>query len=77
MMGGLVKDKIPEDKRNEFESFHSWIDPKKVSIYEIHDGGLMPIQDEDGIIEDNYLNKAYKENSAEYLSLLNYYDDEE
>lgn len=77
MIGGLVKDKIPEDKRNEFESFHSWIDPKKVSIYEIHDGGLMPIQDEDGIIEDNYLNKAYKENSAEYLSLLNYYDDEE
>ena len=77
MMGGLVKDKIPEEKRNEFESYHSWIDPKKVSIYEIHDGELMPIQDEDGIIEDNYLNKAYKENSAEYLSLLNYYDNEE
>jgi predicted ATP-dependent endonuclease of OLD family len=77
MMGGLVKDKIPEDKRNEFESYHSWIDPKKVSIYEIHDGELKSIQDEDGIIEDNYLNKAYKENSAEYLSLLNYYDDEE
>lgn len=77
MMGGLVKDKIPEEKRNEFESYHSWIDPKKVSIYEIHDGELKPIQDEDGIIEDNYLNKAYKENSAEYLSLLNYYDDEE
>ena len=77
MMGGLVKDKIPEEKRNEFESYHSWIDPKKVSIYEIHDGKLKPIQDEDGIIEDNYLNKAYKENSAEYLSLLNYYDDEE
>ena len=31
----------------------------------------------DGIIEDNYLNKAYKKNSEEYLSLLNYYEDEE
>lgn len=77
MMGGLVKDKIPDEMRNEFESFRAWIDPKKVSIYEIHNGALTCIQDEDGIIEDNYLNQAYKENSAEYLSLLNYYDDEE
>lgn len=76
-MGGLVRDNVPEEKRESFESYKSWIDPKKVSIYEIHDGRLENIQDEDGIIEDNYLNKAYKENSAEYLSLLNYYDDEE
>ena len=76
-MGGLVENKIPKGKRNEFESSASWIDPKKVSIYEIVDGKLRCIQDEDGIIEDNYLNQAYKANSAEYLSLLNYYDDEE
>ena len=77
MMGGLVKDNIPEKERESFASRNAWIDPKKVSIYEIHDGSLKPIQDEDGIIEDNYLNKAYKENSAEYLSLLNYFEDEE
>jgi predicted ATP-dependent endonuclease of OLD family len=77
MMGGLVKDNIPEKERESFASRNAWIDPKKVSIYEIHDGSLQTIQDEDGIIEDNYLNKAYKENSAEYLSLLNYYEDEE
>ena len=76
MMGGLVKDNIPEDERSKFASCRAWIDPKKVSIYEIHNGSLKSIQDEDGIIEDNYLNKAYKENSAEYLSLLNYFDDE-
>ena len=77
MMGGLVKDNIPEKERHSFGSQTAWIDPKKVSIYEIHDGELKSIQDEDGIIEDNYLNKAYKENSAEYLSLLNYFEDEE
>ena len=76
MMGGLVKDNIPEKERHSFVSQTAWIDPKKVSIYEIHDGSLQTIQDEDGIIEDNYLNKAYKENSAEYLSLLNYFEDE-
>ena len=60
-----------------FPSKDSWIDPRLVSVYEIHDGCLKCIQDEDGIIEDNYLNQAYKANSSEYLSLLNYYEDED
>ena len=77
MMGGLVKDNISEKECESFASRNAWIDPKKVSIFEIHDGFLQTIQDEDGIIEDNYLNKAYKENSAEYLSLLNYFENEE
>lgn len=76
MMGGLVKKNIPLKERKAFASYKSWIDPKKVFIYEIHEGELKPIQDEDGIIEDNYLNQAYKDNSSEYMSLLNYYDEE-
>lgn len=77
MMGGLVKENIPQKERKFFSSYKSWIDPKKVSIYEIHDGTLKNIQDEDGIIEDNYLNQAYKENSSEYLNLLNYFENED
>ena len=77
MMGGLVGAKIPTDTKQNFQSGQSWIDPKKVSVYEVYDGELRMIQDEDGIIGDNYLNQAYKENSREYLQLLNYYDDEE
>lgn len=77
MMGGLVKGNIPTKEKKDFASYKSWIDPKKVSIYEIHDGKLKNIQDEDGIIEDNYLNQAYKENSSEYMSLLNYYEEDE
>ncbi len=77
MMGGLVDKNIPNEEKESFASYKSWINPKCVSIYEIHDGELKCIQDEDGILEDNYLNKAYKENSSEYLSLLNYFDDEE
>lgn len=78
MMGKLVEKNIPKDI---FESVAkhraSWISPKEVGIYEIEDGEILCIQDEDGIIEDNYLNKAYKENSAEYMSLLNFFEDEE
>lgn len=77
MMGGLVKNNIPDDKKDSFASYKSWIDPKSVSIFEICDGEIRRIQDKDGIIEDNYLNRAYKKNSNEYLSLLNYYEDEE
>jgi predicted ATP-binding protein involved in virulence len=77
MMGGLVRDNIPEEDRPTFESYTSWIDPKLVSVYEIQDRTIRRIQDADGIIEDNYLNQAYKDNVNEYVGLLNYYDDEE
>lgn len=77
MMGGLVRNSIPHDEAEIIPSYSAWINPSKVSIYEIHNGQIKSIQDEDGIIEDNYLNQAYKENSSEYLSMLNYYDDEE
>lgn len=76
MMGGLVGKKIPPERKVDIQSHNSWINPQLVSIYEIHNGELRSIQDEDGILEDNYLNQVYKRNSAEYLSLLNYYDDE-
>lgn len=77
MMGGLVSENIPEGQKKEFPSRQAWIHPKYVSIYEICSGKIKRIQDEDGIITDNYLNQAYKDNSEEYLSLLNYYNDEE
>lgn len=78
MMGNLVEKNIPTDVyKNVAVHKSSWISPKDVGIYEIDEGKIRCIQDEDGIIEDNYLNQAYKENTAEYLSLLNYYDDED
>lgn len=77
MMGGLVRDNISEKEATELASHSAWINPKSLSVFELHDGTLRSVQDEDGIIEDNYLNKAYKKNSEEYLQLLNYYEDEE
>ena len=77
MMGGLVKNNIPENEAAYLASHSAWIDAKLVSVFELENGILRSVQDQDGIIEDNYLNKAYKKNSEEYLKLLNYYDDEE
>ena len=77
ILGGLVRNNIPEEDRPTFESYPSWIDPKLVSVYEIQDRTIRRIQDEEGIIKDNYQNQAYKDNINEYVGLLNYYDDEE
>lgn len=77
MMGGLVGRNMPKDEQKNIPSFGAWINPSLVSIYEIHNGTVRSIQDKDGIIEDNYLNQAYQENSNEYLDMLNHYDDEE
>lgn len=77
MMGGLVGKNIPKLKQRKFPSKQAWIDPSEVSIYEIHDGKIFSIQDDDGIIKDNYLNRAYKEISNEYLDMLTFLEDEE
>ena len=76
-MGGLVRNNIPPKDIFDFASFSAWINPKLVSVFELDNGSIRRIQDSDGIIEDNYLNRAYKKNSEEYLNLLNYYEDEE
>lgn len=77
MMGGLVRNNIPPKDIFDFASCSAWINPKLVSVFELDNGSISRIQDSDGIIEDNYLNRAYKKNSEEYLNLLNYYEDEE
>ncbi|MDE7080622.1 MAG: ATP-binding protein [Muribaculaceae bacterium] len=77
MMGSLVRRNIPSEAAVDIPSYPAWINPALVSIYEIHDGSIKCIQDEDGIITDNYLNQAYKENSSEYLTMLDYFDNEE
>ena len=72
----IVKDKLPENISNGLISSNSWANRNLISVYELHDGRLRPIQDQDGLLMDNYLNAAYKKISAEYLKMLYYYEDE-
>lgn len=71
LMGGLVKDKV---SNQDFSSEKGWIDVKDVSIYEIHDGKLQSIQDNDGLLNNNYLNQANKKIANEYMQMLVHYD---
>lgn len=74
IMGELVKNKLPEEIRETLPSKDSWIDSSEVALYQIDNGKLISIQDEDGLLKENYLNDAYRKNSSEYMTMLTYYD---
>ena len=65
----------PEADKASYHSKQSWIDPQKVNVYEIYEGNLRSIQDESGLLINNYLNKAYRQVNSEYLNLLDFYED--
>jgi hypothetical protein len=67
LIGGLVGDKLESQA---LQSRKSWLRPSDVAVYEIHDGALKSIQDEEGLLDNNYLNLAYKKISAEYMTML-------
>ncbi|GAH23710.1 unnamed protein product [marine sediment metagenome] len=76
MLGGLVKNNIPNVEQSEFQSTSSWINPSFVSVWEIENGFLRNIQDKDNIISENYFDLKMTELTDEYFQILNYYQDE-
>lgn len=77
MLGHLVKDNMPEDEAKELLCYPAWIDPQKVSVWEIEDGRLRNIQDKDNIVSENYFDQQMTKLTNEYYQMLNYYEDEE
>jgi predicted ATP-dependent endonuclease of OLD family len=75
MMGYLVTGKIPEQEQQTLVSRNAWIDPRLVSIWEIENGTIRSIQDEDGIVSENYFDLNMTELTDEYYQMLNYYDE--
>jgi predicted ATPase len=74
MMAGLVYDRMREKDKERLKCKSALIDPKKVSIYQIDDGKLNPIQQDDRLIGDNYFDKNMKELMDDYYLMLNYYE---
>lgn len=73
MMGSLVYDKMSEQDKGRLKCGKALIDPQKVSIYQIEDGILRPIQEEDGLIGANYFDDKMKELMDDFYVMLNYY----
>lgn len=70
MMGYLVKEKL-NDKQ--IPSSKAWVDPNNVSVWEIHDGQLISIQEEKTkTLGKHYFNRNMNSIMDEYYLMLKY-----
>lgn len=75
MLGGLVKSNIPDDEDQDFQSRNSWIDPDRVSVWEIEQGkGTIRLikNSKTGTVSKHYFNGIMNDVMDEYYDLLTY-----
>jgi hypothetical protein len=74
MMANIVKDKINKNEYEKLKCNSSPIDPNDISIYQIENGELNCIQEENGLIGKNYFDEKMKELMDDFYVMLNYYE---
>lgn len=74
MMAFIVKDKINEKDYKKLKCNSSPINPKDISIYQIENGKINCIQEENGLIGKNYFDEKMKELMDDFYLMLNYYE---
>lgn len=80
MMGGLVGDKMPQEEKEELDSYNrkAWIEPKCVSLWQIKDGEMSSFENnKTGTIGNHYFNDVTSDTMSEYYDMLMYLNDEE
>ena len=78
MLASLAADADVETVKSIVDiSQSSWIEPDKVSVWELADGTIRKgttIQDERGLIRDNYFDRIMKNVMVDFRNLLNFID---
>lgn len=78
MLGYKVKEKIPNDDKEMMSHKNSWIDSNDVGIWELQptaDGSIAQnLQDEDGLIRNNYFDSVMKTVMNDFTNYSVYYD---
>ena len=75
MMGALVKDEMPEEMAQTLESCQAWIAPELVSAWQIENGQLVSIQEEQTRnIGKHYFNRIMNDTLDEYYTMLNFFN---
>lgn len=84
MLGYLAKENIPEEDEALQMMKDSFIKPENVSVWEIKDGKFLPykenpnytIQDERGLIRNNYFDRIMKNIMTDFSALMDYCDED-
>jgi hypothetical protein len=75
LMGYNVRNDIPSEERAELNSNQSWINPAKVSLWQVKDGKLVSIKDErTQTVTKHYFNEITKDIMDEYYEMLNHFN---
>ena len=82
MLGALVSGRIPDNDTDSLKDKDSWVHPGLVSIWSLKDGTFYQaeanvnhtIQDEEGLIRNNYFNEVMQNVMGNFSNLLNYYE---
>lgn len=73
ILASIVQDKLTDEEKVMLKCFNSKIDPAMISIYQINNGTINSIQQEDGLIGENYFDNQMKEVMDEFYIMLNHY----
>ncbi|HJS00078.1 MAG TPA: AAA family ATPase [Flavobacterium sp.] len=73
IMANLVYDKLSENEKKNIFCLNSKVDPKSISIYQIKNGLIECIQQEDGLIGENFFDEQMKQVMDEFYLMLNHY----
>jgi rRNA-processing protein FCF1 len=73
IMAYLVNEKLSDEERKAIPCINSKIDPKSISIYQITDGLINCIQQDDGLIGNNFFDEQMKAVMDEFYLMLNHY----
>lgn len=77
MMGKLIQDKMPDDEQEILKSRNSWIDPELVSVWQIENGTLQNlIQEDTKLIGPHSFDVIMRGVMGEYFEMLGYFGDE-
>lgn len=68
MLGYIVRDRLQDDDRKD-----CFVDPQNVAAWELRDGTVTPLQDEDGLIRGNYFDRVMKRVMSEFSNYAAYY----
>lgn len=84
MLGSLVQENIPEEEEGLQKMKDSFVKPEDVSVWEIKNGKFLPykenpnytIQDEKGLIRNNYFDRIMKNIMTDFAALTDYCDED-